>query len=175
MVRKERRSTPSRGRLRRFGLVVLGLALLGGSFVAGYLAHRERIISRSTLNRAAHFLRLAQQTRSLDGHWNPIQPRNGEAELDPEQRREVQRLLSLGYASGTVPAPHDSGVTVRDTARASALPRYYVSGHEPVALLIDGAGRLLHRWHFAYPAAWSDQTAEKLTQSGFAPNTGCCM
>jgi hypothetical protein len=158
---------------RRIFLLPLGVVLLGIGFVGGFIAHREHVVSGAALRRAGTFLHLTQTAQDPEGHWNPIQPRTATRDLDPAQRRELRRLLSLGYAGGTLPAPQDTGVTVCDTARASHGLRLYVSGHAPTALLIDRDGRVLHRWRFDYPATWRAETAEEITQSGGAPSTGC--
>jgi hypothetical protein len=74
--------------------------------------------------------------------------------LDPEQRAEIERLQSIGYAGGSVPdRGADTGTTMH--LRGSAAPdlRFYVSGHAPGAVLIDADGRTLHQWRCTYADA----------------------
>ncbi|MGQ0721171.1 MAG: arylsulfotransferase family protein [Candidatus Eiseniibacteriota bacterium] len=78
----------------------------------------------------------------------------GEA-LTGEQLEAVEQLASLGYASGTqAPDTDAGGVVVHDESRAFAGPNLVVSGHAPEAVLLDMAGRELHRWSMDYWTAF---------------------
>lgn len=66
--------------------------------------------------------------------------------ITEEQRRELERVSTLGYVVGGDPAPEEVGVTVHHT---DAYEGYtvYVSRDFPGAFLVDMEGRILHSWH----------------------------
>jgi len=65
--------------------------------------------------------------------------------ITEEQRRELERIGTLGYTVGGDRAPAATGVTVRED---EAFEGYtvYVSADFPGAFLIDMDGRVLHSW-----------------------------
>jgi hypothetical protein len=79
--------------------------------------------------------------------------------MSDEQREELERLRSIGYLSGTNPAPDASGVTVYDRDRAWDGLNFLTSGHFAGAQLLDMEGRLIHEWEYPYLKAWPDSTA----------------
>lgn len=66
-------------------------------------------------------------------------------ELTDEQRRELERISTLGYVTGSEPAPERSGVIVHDPGASEGYTIYVSRGH-PGAFLIDMDGRVLHSW-----------------------------
>jgi hypothetical protein len=83
------------------------------------------------------------------GKWHPMPPR------DRREDREAQ-LAALGYLEGYEPAPERRGVTVHVPALAWQGLNLYCSGHAAEALLMDMAGRVLHRWAYAFDDAFPD-------------------
>ena len=76
------------------------------------------------------------------------------AGLTEEQRRELDRIATLGYVAASERAPADSGVTVHDP---DACPGYtlYVTRGYPGAFLIDMDGRVVHSWQEEGPGEWT--------------------
>jgi len=75
------------------------------------------------------------------------------------QREEMERLESIGYLTGSVPAEERSGVTVYDERLASSGLNLVVSGHRPWAALMDMRGRLVHEWQLPFAEAWPGREA----------------
>jgi hypothetical protein len=98
----------------------------------------------------------ASATQPSVGRWRRHTPPPAGHELSPEQRRMVERLEAIGYASGSAPAPRAKGVTIHDPSRASRGLNFYVSGHAPEARLVDMNGKLLRRWTYAFTDALPD-------------------
>ena len=78
-------------------------------------------------------------------------------QLTDEQQAQLDQLEALGYASGTEEAGSESGVTIHQPERASSGWNLVVSGHAPVALLMDMQGRELHRWSRTTREVWPDR------------------
>ena len=93
------------------------------------------------------------------GRWAKIPTHRHDPELTAEQRKEIERLESLGYVSGSTPAPQRRNVTVHDPTRAWAGLNLYTSGHAPEALLIDMQGEVLHRWRYEFKEVWEPYSA----------------
>jgi hypothetical protein len=91
------------------------------------------------------------------GRWTRVRPGADAGELTAAQRHQIKRLESLGYVSGSRPAPAQQSVTVHDPARAVAGLNLYTSGHAPEALLIDMDGLVVHRWAHSYWEVFPDQ------------------
>jgi len=93
--------------------------------------------------------------------------------LDPErdaaQLEWIERLEALGYAAGSEPAGEQGSHGLEVLAPERTRPGFTLltSGHAPEALLIDPAGRVVHRWAKSYREVWpargardsSEQTA----------------
>ena len=75
-------------------------------------------------------------------------------EVTEEQRRELERIATLGYLTTSGPAPVVAGVTVHEP---EAYPGYtiYVSRGYPGAFLIDMNGEILHTWNEEGPKEWA--------------------
>ena len=92
-----------------------------------------------------------------DGRWRRYSPRGGSAGLSDEQREQIAQLETIGYLSGSMPAPDAHGVTVYDKALAYNGLNLYVSGHDDEALLMDMEGNVLHRWKYEFFRIWPKQ------------------
>jgi len=75
-------------------------------------------------------------------------------ETNPEEYQE--RLMALGYSSGTEKAPEHSGVIVNHPDKT--YPSYNVgaSAHAPTAFLMDMNGNVLHKWAYSFHMLWPD-------------------
>jgi hypothetical protein len=91
------------------------------------------------------------------GRW-----RGARAESEPvlteEQKREIEKLRSIGYLSGSRPATSSSGITVHDPARSFDGMNFYTSGHFAGAILMDMDGEVLHEWRYGFLETWPDET-----------------
>jgi len=96
------------------------------------------------------------------GRWKPAR---WELPEDGTLDEKIKALEAIGYAAGTQAAGSRAHVTVHDTARAWAGLNLYVSGHGPEAMLMDMAGRTLHRWRYPYAAAVPDDRVNEMERS----------
>jgi hypothetical protein len=97
------------------------------------------------------------------GRWRKArQSAASQGALTDEQRAEIQRLESIGYASGSALARDASDVTVFDSARAFGGYNLYVSGHASEAVLMDMEGHVLHRWTYPLREAWPELPAKRV-------------
>lgn len=86
------------------------------------------------------------------GKWRPARtpgPSPEGAGADETARRAPEALLAVPYLQGYRPA--DDGartVTVRRPEAVWPGLNFYTSGHAPEAVLVDMAGRTLHRWRY---------------------------
>lgn len=74
--------------------------------------------------------------------------------MDAGHHEKTERVKSLGYVGGSVPAPQAVNVTVHDPEHAFDGLNLYTSGHGGEATLMDMDGRVLHRWSYALHDAW---------------------
>jgi hypothetical protein len=81
---------------------------------------------------------------------------SGEEALTPPQREAMERLLSVGYLTGSEPAPSSSGVVAHRGQAVHPGLNLYTSGHGPEAVLMDMEGRVLHTWSFRFRDAFPD-------------------
>jgi hypothetical protein len=72
-------------------------------------------------------------------------PADGTDDITEEQRRELERISTLGYLVEGGPAPETSGVTIVDPEAWGGYT-VYVSSDHPGAFLIDMRGHVLHTW-----------------------------
>lgn len=75
--------------------------------------------------------------------------------LTPSEERELDRIATLGYVAGSVPAVDTTGVLVRRPERMAPGLTLYTPAAGPEALLIDGDGTRIHRWSIVGSAYWS--------------------
>ncbi|MFH1501571.1 MAG: arylsulfotransferase family protein [Candidatus Eisenbacteria bacterium] len=90
------------------------------------------------------------------GRWRTLKPTDRSSVMSDAQREEVERLRSIGYLSGTTPAPGRSGVTVHIPDRVQPGLNLYNSGHHAGAILATMDGRVLHEWEFPFLRAFPD-------------------
>lgn len=97
-----------------------------------------------------------------EGRWRVALPRARAAaeELTEEQLRDVERLRSIGYLTGSRPAPLVTGLTVHDASRAHSGLNLYTSGHFSGAVLMDMEGNVLHTWERDFRDVWPDNHAD---------------
>jgi len=141
---RSRRTETVLSLLQNVGIVVLVVALV---CIAG----------GQTSDRFANDPRADAPDSGPAGRWRNAR-QGAESEITDEEREELERLRSIGYLSGTNPAPATSGVTVYDEGRVDAGLNFLTSGHFPGAQLLDMDGRLLHEWEHAYLDVWPDST-----------------
>jgi len=91
------------------------------------------------------------------GKWSVARGGN----ITEEQQRELEKLETLGYLTGHVPAPSRSGVTVYDESLASNGLNLYVSGDSPGAILMDMKGNVIHEWRFEFDGAWPNHHMDR--------------
>lgn len=77
-----------------------------------------------------------------------------DAEVTEEQRRELERIATLGYVTGSERAPVIAGVTVHDPDAYEGYTIYVSRGY-PGAFVIDMDGRILHAWSEEGPKEWA--------------------
>lgn len=93
------------------------------------------------------------------GRWRLAAPRRAAA----PSGEDLARTISLPYLAGSQAAPAVSGVTVWDRERAFPGTNLYTSGHAPEAILIDMAGRTLHRWRMPFERAFPGKVPSEET------------
>lgn len=91
------------------------------------------------------------------GRWRRMPAHQLDPERDAEQLAIIERLESIGYASGSTEAVGASGLTRVDPRHSEPGYTFLTSGHAPEAFLIDAAGRVVHRWRKDYRDVWSDE------------------
>ena len=95
-----------------------------------------------------------------EGRWRKARPTVGHTGMTPAQRQEAERLRSIGYLSGSTPAPSSSGVTVYDRDAAQPGVNLYNSGHHAGAILMTMDGDILHEWECPFLRAFPDSFAD---------------
>lgn len=96
-----------------------------------------------------------------EGGWRETTTED-ENEITREQFREMQRLLSIGYVSGSNPIPLSAGVTIYDRAMTCDGLNFLTSGHAPGARLVDMQGKVLHEWSYRFIDAWDEHPGTEL-------------
>lgn len=141
-------------RARRVLRVVLIVAIFVAGCAYGMLAESTQRFPHALTREVLSLVRGGDAPEApAAGRWRLSRQRAGGA-LTVEQRREMERLESIGYLTGSAPAGTRSGVTIHDEARAEAGLNLVVSGHGPWAGLMEMDGRLVHEWSFAFGEAW---------------------
>jgi len=93
--------------------------------------------------------------KKVPGFWC-VRRVNHRRELTAEQKEAIRQLESLGYLSGSRPAPEVKSVTVYNKDKAYKGLNLYVSGHAPEAILMDMEGNELHKWSYDFHRIWPD-------------------
>ncbi len=88
-----------------------------------------------------------------EGGWRELSL-DEETGVTEEQHREIERLLSTGYLTGSTAPPSNDGVTVYDRKLALDGYNFYTAGHLPGALLMDMRGTKIHKWECRFIDAW---------------------
>ncbi len=126
-------------------VLLAALAVAGAAVLARPGTHPRRLAGQVIRKLAP-----ADPAAGLPGQWGVADMAPPSTDLTPEQKREVDQLLSLGYAAGARPRPAQTGVTVNVAGVADDHLLFYVSGHAPEALLMTRDGDVRHRWHLDY-------------------------
>ncbi|MFH1501579.1 MAG: arylsulfotransferase family protein [Candidatus Eisenbacteria bacterium] len=152
------------GRRRPLRFVVLVVLVFVCGFVYGWPTGRRGVFPYPQLAAARSLLSGRGSTTASDavpGRFRAWRADDRPSGLSDDQRAEVERLMALGHTSGSRPTPAVAGVTAHD--RESALPgvNLIVSGHGPVALLVDMEGRVLHRWSYDFFDVWPDASGAR--------------
>ena len=153
-----RREFDSRG-YRWFTSSLLGIALLGA--VAATFAGAGNSPNEPPLGEPA------VRDSLPPGRWNMARPAEPapRSHLTDEQRAEFARLQSIGYLTGSAPAPTTDGVVLHDAARTQAGFNLYTSGHFPGAVLMDMEGNVLHEWNCSFDDVWPDYETPEAYES----------
>lgn len=89
-----------------------------------------------------------------EGRFRPVRQPGA---VTAEQQRELDRLRSIGYSSGTQEAGSREGVVLHDTGGAQEGLNFFASGHHAGAALMDMKGRVLHEWRRSFHEVWPDE------------------
>lgn len=127
-------------------LVLLALAATAAALALARPGAAPRRLAGQVVRRLAP----ANASPELPGQWGIADMAPPSEDLTPEQKREVDQLLSLGYAAGARPRPAHTGVTVNVSGLAGDGLLFYLSGHAPEALLMTRDGDVRHRWRLDY-------------------------
>lgn len=100
-------------------------------------------------------------TSGRAGRWRTARDWKEQGAAFREHEAEIERLRSIGYVTGSRPAPLNSGVLVREAAALDGL-NLFSSGHVPGASLMDMDGNILHTWQMSLTEAWPDFPIEEL-------------
>lgn len=124
------------------GLLTLGVGFLLGLLVGHY--ELPPYVQLRSAYRWARSLNAKPPVRPHDGFsMSPDPTANG---LTDAQQKEMERLRSVGYLSGVLPAGPTSGVTIHDKARTSPGINLLSIGHRPEARLMTMEGETIHSW-----------------------------
>jgi hypothetical protein len=106
-------------------------------------------------------------TADRPGRWRSAEYINSKRELTENQEKMIERLKSIGYLSGTKPAPELQKVTIHNKIRAGRGVNLIVSGHAPEAILIDMDGNQIHKWSCDAFRAWPGISFQNTDQHTF--------
>jgi len=148
------RTRSARGGANRWALVLIAIALFGAGMGYGLLASKRGLFPVPELGRLRRALPSSRvvERDAPPGRWRTAH--GGAGGLTAEQAREIDRLTTLGYVSGSRPADARSGVTVHDRDLAFEGLNFLTSGHAPSAILMDMDGRVLHEWTRTFESIW---------------------
>ena len=88
------------------------------------------------------------------GRWREARGLPPVETMSDEQLREVERLRSIGYLTGSRPASQSGGVGIHDPGSAFQGYNFYTSGHMAGAVLMDMDGKVLHEWRRDFGDIW---------------------
>ena len=170
MIAKLRRVWAFIKRKRKFwrwtGVLVVAPLTLLGSFAYGVLCERAALPPHELVERTfvwckelpvlRRIYQALREKKEAPGRFHELRPRPGTRDLDEHQRRTMDRLLTIGYVSGSEKATGLENVTRYAPAMAYQGLNLTTSGHGPEALLVDMTGRVLHRWRYTFEDAFPD-------------------
>lgn len=104
----------------------------------------------------ANFESFMRERNRIHGRRSKVDPISAEQKLIDEQRELIKNLESIGYVSGSTPAPELKNITVYDKERIYEGLNLYTSGHAPEAILMDAEGNELHKWSYDFWKIWPD-------------------
>jgi hypothetical protein len=136
-------------------IVVMVVSLAGNVMVV------SAVFSRADLCRELRKVRnrvLPPKGDELPGGWNRIaaDPKN-----DEELNKQMKKLESLAYLSGSRSAPGGENVVHYDVGYAYDGYSLYNSAHAPEATLLDMEGNVVHRWSKTAEEIWPDHKPEE--------------
>ena len=102
---------------------------------------------------------------STPGRWNEAPGPSADSDLTPEQMRQIEALRAIGYVDGSVAAPDFEGVVRHEGARSQSGFNFYVSGHDTEAILMDMAGRVVHRWRLDFAGSFPERSSQSPLES----------
>jgi hypothetical protein len=94
----------------------------------------------------------------LPGGWNRVA--TGTPSNDEELARQMKKLESLAYLSGSRMAPGGESVVHYDEGYAYEGYSLYNSAHAPEAMLLDMTGNIVHQWSLTVADVWPDHKPE---------------
>jgi len=97
----------------------------------------------------------------LQGRWRKTRNLSDNQDLTKKQEQMIKNLQSIGYLTGSKPAPAESNVTVYNDKLAYKSLNLIVSGHAPEALLITMSGDIIHRWSCNLTEAFPELITKK--------------
>ena len=135
----------------------LALGLLIG-LVVGALWHWLYVFPFPLLSRLTAGNVPTQDSQDTRAHrrWRLARGHLNDNTLTEDQKRAIERLRSIGYVDGSMPAPTDTDVTVHEEDLAYGSLNLVVSAHAPEALLMDMSGKVLHKWECDIFRVWPD-------------------
>lgn len=137
---------------------LFAIGITGMGYAYGLLSHRHQLFPYSVVARTYAFFTRPAEPEMPPGFWNSTEARLNREGLTEEQRRQFERLLTLGYLSGYERAPDEMGILVHDRTASYGGYNFYTSGHAPEAILMDMEGRVLHTWRYRSWDEWHDRT-----------------
>lgn len=152
--------------------------LLSGAFGAGYFSafkptppshensvHHEK--GGFLHNEKGGFLEQLEKEKWCDSACcNPDAPPSGRwhkvdfESSDLSQADQIRALQTIGYAAGTEIAPENTKVVAHNPSLAQQGLNFYISGHAPMAFLMDMQGKELHRWVYEVERIWPTSKGE---------------
>lgn len=130
-------------------LILCGCAFALG-LVFGAIWHRERLFPFPQL----YELRGGDPPRP--GRWRKAAQAPNIDEISADEKEAIQKLLAIGYVSGTQAAPARDGLTIHDPELAYQGLNLVVSGHAAEATLMTMSGTEVHKWACDVHTAWPD-------------------
>ncbi len=155
---------------KRTAFVLLGLFTILFAFTYGYLCFGLKLPPHSFILRIAEgashntvirdFLFSLRDRKPRDdgmtGRWLPMKGHPATEDLTDEQREAIAELEGLGYADGYEKPKGFINVTTYNPLMAADGYNLYTSAHACEAVLINMAGKVVHRWSYKLEDAFPD-------------------